>query len=955
MSKSTGLKVDDFSFISKSFREFLCDLEGDERLAELGNYVSSNNNVKWNIEKVKILLETLKLRNRDDEEKILSYMKNAGYGWQEGAYRLKNKCLLKNNHCKRNYVIDNTGEATADAFADIDWIFLHEKYGGITTYILGYCLAALFSSRLKNDNLRMPYFLQIACERNSNVYRLIHEIVDICDVNTSLIEHCNMEFDYGYCDYDYVTVFPAQSTDKILDDLVCNRDVPVIIDGYENEKFYGALLREIANIPGKTRALNIKDRFNILPIFICPVIKSQFKNVFSIDLTGLDIDEEYLEIFQENKQRLASWALELVKHAKEYFSQRNTTADIILRKNEDERPFFDDINKHINRIRKEHRHYAEMTTKDVANIGFLTYFLSRYMEVFKKSIRLDFGEKFTYGTKFEAHNTSKLITEIVNLSTELLFRLHNTYSPTLPLTVTVITNDPSLDSTQAKRAKKKGEEYAKNIVKYYQSYGVSLRILPEAEFKDDRYVFNIKLMPGTDGNLISRHADSVRRLLDLAFLKIDKSHSSIKIIASEKELKENSLLKILESSSFKESEMEIPYAVGYDMMGKMVIADIAEFPHLLIGGTTGSGKSSALHSLLMSIVCKQKADEVKLLLLDFGASRLKMFENTPHMLKPVIMASEIEKGRQCILELINLMEQRLAELDSIAERKRDKELEKWPSIICVIDEFPTFIRKLTAGKVNKMSHLLLTDLLERTRKTKIHLILTAQDATKGNISIKMTNLAAIAFKCTNRHDSQAILNATDAINLSGKGSMYFKNDQQEGLLRLQGSFMSPKEIMDMLDNMKFDCGDIKRQYNEVNFEPILLPGLNVAIPEANSSNYQDTHDEMLAKIIMWLLGRDKISNKQIKDYFEMGYDRANTFIKKIELYGLITKGREGTKLPRVVIPKSMDDIPVKVMELLVRGGYTQDDVKNALNQRLGISNVQSDIKNDQHIETMKLR
>ena len=943
MSEFAKLKVDDFNFISESFRRFLCDLRDGERLSELGKCIPSNNDVKWNVEKAKILLETLKLKNRDDADKILSYMEHAHYGWQGGMYRFNNQCLCKNHHCKRNYRIDNTEEATSDAFEAIDLIFFNETYGAITTYILGYCLAALFSSKLNNDRLHMPYFLQIACERNSNVYRLIHEIVGICDVNTNLIEHCNMDFDYGYCDYDYVTVFPSQSADKILDDLVYNRDVPVVIDGYENEKFYSALLREIANIPGKTRSLGIKDRFNVLPIFICPSIRSQFKNVFSIDLSGLDVNEEYLEILQENKQRLASWALELVTNAKDYFFQRNTAADVIFRKTEDERPFFDAIAHHITHIRKEYRSHTELTQKDVANIGVLTYFLSRYMEVFKKSIRLYDGTEFTYRKNFAAHNTSKLITGIVNSSTEILFKLHNTYSPTLPLTVAVVTKDPSLDSTKAKWVKKKGEEYAKKLVKYYQSYGVSLRIMPEVEFKDDRYVFNIKLMPGTDGKLISRHADSVRRLLDLAFLKIDKSHSSIKIIASEKELAGNSLLKILESPKFNESKMEIPYAVGYDMMGEMVIADIAEFPHLLIGGTTGSGKSSALHSLLMSIVCKQNASKVKLLLLDFGASRLNMFKDTPHMLMPVITVSEIEKGRQCIEILISFMEHRLAALDSIDERKRDKEVEKWPSIICVIDEFPTFIRKLTAGKENKMSHMLLTDLLERARKVKIHLILTAQDASKGNIAIKMTNLAGIAFECTNPYDSRAIINSKEAMNLSGKGSMYFKSKQHEGLLRVQGAFMFPEEIMDMLDNMTFDYVDGESEYNEVIFEPILLPRINEAIPQAESSNHQDTHEEILAKLIIWLLGHDKISNNQIKDHFEMGYNRAKVFLSELESFSLITEPKRGTKLPRVVIPKSMDDISVKVMELLVRCGYTKDDVKNALNQRSGIAKVQSDM------------
>jgi len=124
---------------------------------------------------------------------------------------------------------------------------------------------------------------------------------------------------------------------------------------------------------------------------------------------------------------------------------------------------------------------------------------------------------------------------------------------------------------------------------------------------------------------------------------------------------------MLESAQFKESKLEIPYAVGYDIMGEMVIADVAGFPHLLIGGVTNSGKSSAIHSLLMSIVYKQPADKVKLLL-NFGASGLKMFDKVPHMLRPTIRASEIEKGRQCILWLQKEMDNRLKKKDSMEKR-----------------------------------------------------------------------------------------------------------------------------------------------------------------------------------------------------------------------------------------------------------------------------------------------
>lgn len=291
-------------------------------------------------------------------------------------------------------------------------------------------------------------------------------------------------------------------------------------------------------------------------------------------------------------------------------------------------------------------------------------------------------------------------------------------------------------------------DYAKDIINY-QSYGVSISIAQEAEYKNSRYVYSIKLMPGTDGKLISRYADEVRRLLEVEVLAPNVTPHSIKLIISEQPLHENSLTKILESRDFKESQMEIPCAVGYDVMGEMVITDVAQFPHLLVGGTTGSGKSSALFSLIMSIVYKQPPDKVELLLFDFGASGLKMFDKVPHMLQPTIREDEVERGRKCILFLKNEMENRLKRKNSMDERMFIAEYQKWPSIVCVIDEFPAFVRQLTDGRGNKGQNTLIEDLLARSRKIKIHFILAAQDTTNGGLGIKTTNLAAgIAFKAT---------------------------------------------------------------------------------------------------------------------------------------------------------------------------------------------------------------
>lgn len=922
--------------VCDDFVDFINDIKESDNLSkseelQLKSCIPNSNedekNYKWDIEKAEIILKVLKLKNRGNIEKILSYVNQSEYGWQEGIYHFYNTCFDHKDHCKFNYKIDNNPEQTEWAFEDIDTIFLHKEYGGITSYLFGYCIASLFSSQLKFKHLQTPYFLQIACERNSNTYRLVQKIVDICDVNTSIVRKCRkLLLEYGYCDYDSVTIFPEKDSATILDNLLYNRDIPVIIDGYENEKIYTDILRMTANIPGKINRIDIKDRFNILPIFICPVIRSQFKNFFSMDLTNLDIDDEYLKLIEYREQMLASWILELIKNVGEYFKKRDTNIDKMLRRTADENPFFDSVRRHIHFVKKKYIDYTELTEKDVSNIGFLTYFFSQYMKVFEDSLKIQYEENFVYRNLTYTRNDSpKLIGGIVNEVTKSLFKLHSTYSPTLPMEINV--NIISSNGLKEGQVKKKGKKYAIDIIKYYQSYGVAIKILPNVEFKDDRYVFSVKLLAGTDAKLISRYADEVRRLLELEFFFTDIRSSSIKIIASKKPLKENSLRKLLESPQFRESKMKVPYAVGYDMLGNMVIADIAEFPHLLIGGTTGSGKSSAVHSLLMSIVYKQKADKVKLLLLDFGASGLKMFERTPHLLTSVITINEFERGKQCILNLKQEMEQRLEKIETIDERYRNKELTKLPFIICVIDEFPAFIRNFKKG--SKIVDMFM-DLLERARKVKIHLILTAQDATNNNILIKKTNLgAAIAFKCTTQYDSRAIITAHDAVNLSGKGSMYFKCYQHEGIKRMQGAFMPPEEIINILDSMNFDYEDVKKKEKGTGFEFEYLSKLNNSEPEVDSLTPQDIHDEKLAEIIVWALSRCKISNKQIKDNYEVGYDKANVFLNELESLGIISKQKKGTKLPRMVIPQKIEDISINTIKFLEEHGYEKAEIQKA--------------------------
>jgi len=817
-------------------------------------------------------------------------------GWQKDKYVLYNWCLRNGRFCKRHAYIENYQDETECAFSDMDSIFLDKKCGSITTYLFGYCLASLFSSRLNNDNLYVPYFLQIACERNSNTYRLIHEIVDICDVNAALEERCSPDFEYKHCECDHITLF----ADRTFDDITYYRDIPVVIDGYEDEQSYQSLLRKTANIRKKNKRLDGKAQFNVLPIFISSKIHFQYRNFFCINLTDLDVDEEYLKLIERNKPNLASWSFELVSDAKYYFGQENLADDKFKHRSEDERPFFDNIDRHINSLRQKHRHLANLNSKDIRNIGYLTYFFSRYMNVFQRSLRLSYETSFTYREQNAKHNRSKLVKTIVDEATDLLFKLNDACSPTLQTTVSV--NADGVNSIEKEKVKKKGKQYARDIVKYYQSYGVNLGISSSVEYKDNRYVFSVKLRPGTDEKLISRYAGEVRRLLEVEFLYPEVSFSSIKLIISEKPLQECSLRRILENDKFKCSKMEIPYAVGYDMMGKMVIEDVAQFPHLLIGGATGFGKSSALHSLLMSIVYKQPAEKVKLLLLDFGGSRLKIFDATPHMLTPTITTGKSENGKQAILWLQQQMNHRIKEQDSADERSYEKLQARWPSIVCVIDEFPSFIDQYASEKKHTGLNMteIIEDLLARARKVKIHLVLAAQETTKEGMKIKNTNLVAgIAFQCENWHNSKAIIGVSDATKLSGKGEMYFKYN---GIKRLQGAYMEPKEIIDMLDSMNFDHYSRKGHFEEIRFEIEPDGKPTQEIDSLCSDIIKDNGEQVIVEMVEWIWNnkKEKISNKQLKDEFKIGYDKANRFLDQLEAAEIISAQRKGTKLPREV-------------------------------------------------------
>jgi S-DNA-T family DNA segregation ATPase FtsK/SpoIIIE len=826
------------------------------------------------VEKVKVLALLFNKFNDEYEiERILSYLEAAEYGWRGDEYNLNNKCLgnyfYGRKCCKRPPNCSNTSEAEM-LLGDIYNLFFDKRYGVYVLYIFSYCLAAVFSSKLNKDRIHAPFFLQIACDRNSVLYRLIQEIVTICDVNTGIQNECTaISHTYGYCGYTiHKTQYPTSSTAKDIDDLMCNKDIPILIDGHENERQYNALLREVANIPSKRNPLGMRDKFNVLPLFVCQTIKSSFNNVIDMDLSDLEVSTEYLKLLQKSKQKLSSFVLELVKQYRSILSSHTDDSDIMPA------PLYECIRNSITFIRSK---YVDITLDSANNIGFLHFFFS----IFLRTIRMSFSFANEAKIVLLGRNdqpleaTAEESIELLNIHfPKELIELHRRY---LPVPTSGGTND------------KESKMLAKQIEKLYLELKVYIRITPISK-NDDRYVFNVDTLQDTRDSDIGTNARTVQhRLKKYQYFRfMFNDPTTIKLVVAKEPMQDNSLIEILEHENFSKSKMVLPYAMGFDEMGTPHIVDIVELPHLLVGGTTNSGKSTALRCLLTSIAYKKHANLVNVLILDLlrkEPSDYSAFNDQAFMSCPII--SDPNKGLEAVLRLDAEMVKRI----------KSGNLEKTPYIVCVIDEFPRLFSDIDKKNVAKLKEAM-TRLLSSGRHAKIHMVLAAQDPIKENMICGNANISAkVAFRCDHYQRSVTILGRAGAEKLIGRGQMIFDcigyTDK-----RLQGSYISKDDMYELLAETK-EAFKQEGGYPFHIFDSQSDQASERGFEELTEETPEVTFNDKLADVIMQLLIKGEISNKAIKERVRVAYDKANKYIVELEEFGLIPSldgGRNARKL-----------------------------------------------------------
>jgi S-DNA-T family DNA segregation ATPase FtsK/SpoIIIE len=341
--------------------------------------------------------------------------------------------------------------------------------------------------------------------------------------------------------------------------------------------------------------------------------------------------------------------------------------------------------------------------------------------------------------------------------------------------------------------------------------------------------------------------------------------------------------------------------LGKDIAGKAIGTDLAKQPHVLVAGTTGSGKSGCVNAMLSSILLRATPNEVKLVLVDPKQVELNHYESIPHLITPVVTSPRL--AANVLANLIKEMEERyglmsrartrnIVELNRQREAKGDKKL---PYILCVIDELADLMM-VAPGEVEDS----IIRLAQKSRAVGIHLLLATQRPSADIITgmIKANVPARIAFAVSSQTDSRVILDQNGAESLLGQGDMLFRPASESRPARIQGAYIDEAEIEKITDHWKRQGEpDIKEELLEAVEPPPDADGHEEFNPDA---------DDLLGEAIATVVQMGTASTSMLQRRLRVGYTRAGRLIDMMERRGVIS-GYEGSKARQVLITEG--DLP----------------------------------------------
>ena len=433
--------------------------------------------------------------------------------------------------------------------------------------------------------------------------------------------------------------------------------------------------------------------------------------------------------------------------------------------------------------------------------------------------------------------------------------------------------------------------------------------------------FEIQPAPGTKASKITNIAQDIARSLSVSSVRVvevieGKSYVGIEIPNNNRKMVR--LTEILSSKAFKSSPSNLSVALGQDISGNPIVVDLSKMPHLLVAGTTGSGKSVGLNAMLLSLLFKSDPEEVRLILVDPKMLELAVYDGIPHLLTPVItdMTDASNGLRWCVAEmdrrykLMSMMgvrnlagfnkkildaEKNGKQILNPLNENEDEYLEVLPSIVVVVDEFADMM--MLVGK--KVEHLI-ARIAQKARAAGIHLILATQRPSVDVITglIKANIPTRIAFQVSTKIDSRTILDQGGAEQLLGYGDMLYLPPGVGVPVRVHGAFVGDDEVHRVVNDWKSRAEpNYVDEITSSTQDTGPIPGWT-GIDPSNS----DEQDELYDEAVNFVIESRRASISAVQRKLRIGYNRAARLIETMEEAGLVSEmSSNGSR--EVLVPK----------------------------------------------------
>ncbi|MCI7804100.1 MAG: DNA translocase FtsK [Oscillospiraceae bacterium] len=450
------------------------------------------------------------------------------------------------------------------------------------------------------------------------------------------------------------------------------------------------------------------------------------------------------------------------------------------------------------------------------------------------------------------------------------------------------------------------KEKADTLISTLKSFGVTARIV--AIQRGPRVTrYEIQPAAGVKVSKITNLSDDIALNLAAAGVRIEapipgKAAIGIEIPNTNQDIV--SIREVIESPEFKNAKSKLAFAVGKDIAGNIIVGDVAKMPHMIIAGTTGSGKSVCTNSIIMSLLYRTKPEEVKLILIDPKMVEFTTYNGIPHLLIPVVTdprqaAGALNWGVQEMLRRYKLFaDNNVRDLGGYNEIAESRGIEKLPQIVIAIDEFSDLM--MAASKEVEDS---VCRLAQMARAAGMHLIIATQRPTTDVITglIKANIPSRIALSVQSQVDSRTILDTQGAEKLLGYGDMlYYPNGMQKPL-RVQGCFCSTKEVESIVGFIKEESVS---EYNNDIIEAVeqSMPAEKGEKIEAASDLTGDGDEVLIEKAIDVVVEMGQASTSSLQRKLKLGYARAARIIDELENMGVVGP-YEGAKPRKVIMTK----------------------------------------------------